>query len=117
MASPTTNGTGPNGKSALEADIALLQSLLVQGPNLEESDIDVTEILRRLEAADGIATGLETRLDGIMDSIDDMLGALEPKGQSVELESAVVRQGDAAVEEQRVVAVATMERVEQREHE
>ncbi|EPT03424.1 hypothetical protein FOMPIDRAFT_74696 [Fomitopsis schrenkii] len=121
MSSPSTNGTSPNGtqsaqpRSTLEADVALLQSLLVQDPNFEESDLDVAEILRRFEAADGIATGLESRLDDIMGNLDSMLGALEPKGQIVEHESVVVRQGDVVVEEEHVVAVETTERAEQGE--
>ncbi|KAH9929768.1 uncharacterized protein B0H18DRAFT_174079 [Fomitopsis serialis] len=85
MAAPETSGAQTNGtqstqpRSALDADIALLQSLLSQEHNDEpESDLDVAEILKRLETADGIAAGLESRLDGIMGSIDSMLGALEP---------------------------------------
>lgn len=121
MPSPNTNGTIPNGtpsaepRSTLESDVALLQSLLVEDPNFEESDVNVVELLRRLETADGIATGLESRLDDIMGSLDSMLGALEPKGEIVEQESVVVRQGDVVVEEERVVAVAMAERAEREE--
>ena len=119
MASPKTNGEPTNGapstesRSALEADVALLQALLVQDHNFEESDFDVVEILRRLETADGIATGLESRLDDIMGNLDSMLGALDPKGQIVEQESVVVQQDDVVVEEERVAAVATAEQTEQ----
>ncbi|KAI0652736.1 hypothetical protein C8Q79DRAFT_886428, partial [Trametes meyenii] len=82
MATPTSNGKGSQQNShpvsqnnSLEADIALLSSLLSQ--NVDESDPDVSELLRRLEAAEGIADGVESRLDGIMDHLDNLLGDLE----------------------------------------
>ncbi|KAI0673995.1 hypothetical protein C8Q78DRAFT_1076940 [Trametes maxima] len=78
------NGNGAQRKSSaakssnsLEADIALLSNLLSQ--NVDESDPDVAEILRRLEAAEGIADGVESRLDGIMDHLDSLLGNLEAR--------------------------------------
>ena len=122
MASPKTNGTNPNGSSpqphsTLEADVALLQSLLVQDPNFEESDLDVVEILKRLETADGIATGLESRLDEIVDSLDSMISALDSGGQVVEQESVAVQQGDIVVEEERVIAVAATEEAERKDGE
>ncbi|KAI0658294.1 hypothetical protein C8Q70DRAFT_934262 [Cubamyces menziesii] len=82
MSSSLPNGNAPkqnggNSPSALEADIALLSNLLSQ--NVDESDPDVTEMLRRLEAAEGIADGVESRLDGIIDHLDDLLNDLETR--------------------------------------
>ncbi|KZT73232.1 hypothetical protein DAEQUDRAFT_459879 [Daedalea quercina L-15889] len=112
MAAPKTNGAQPNGtpptqpRSTLDADITLLQSLLTQDQN-DESDLDVAEILKRLETADGIATGLEGRLDDIMSNLDSMINVLEPEGKIIEQESAIVRQGDTTMQEERVVAVSS----------
>ncbi|TFY50561.1 hypothetical protein EVJ58_g10997 [Rhodofomes roseus] len=107
MAQPKTDVAQANGapasqpRNTLDADLALLQTLLAQGQN-DESEADVAEILRRLETADGIATGLESRLDDIMGNIDTMLGALEPQGRVVERESVMV-------EDERVVPIAATE--------
>ncbi|KAH9837363.1 uncharacterized protein C8Q71DRAFT_598392 [Rhodofomes roseus] len=111
MAQPKTDVAQANGapasqpRNTLDADLALLQSLLAQGQN-DESEADVAEILRRLETADGIATGLESRLDDIMGNINTMLGVLEPQGRVVEHESVMV-------EEERIVAIAATGQGEQ----
>ncbi|KAL7284941.1 hypothetical protein ACG7TL_000029 [Trametes sanguinea] len=85
MPAPVSNGpasqpSNHNNTSSLEADIALLSDLLSQGR--DESSRDVIELLRRLEAAEGIADGVESRLDGIMDHLDSMLSELETRTSS-----------------------------------
>ena len=85
MPSLLPNGNAPrrdggNTSSSLEADIALLSNLLSQ--NVDESDPDVAEVLRRLEAAEGIADGVESRLDGIIDHLDNLLSDLEARATS-----------------------------------
>ncbi|KAH9854377.1 hypothetical protein C2E23DRAFT_71423 [Lenzites betulinus] len=64
-------------QGSLQADIDLLSNLLSQ--NVDESDPDVVELLRRLETAEGIADGVESRLDGIMDHLDNLLHDLESR--------------------------------------
>ncbi|KAI9067220.1 hypothetical protein FKP32DRAFT_1588860 [Trametes sanguinea] len=114
MPAPISNGLGrkpvnePNANS-LEADIALLSNLLSQ--ETDESSHDVTELLRRLEAAEGIADGVESRLDGIMDHLDSMLSELETRTTATQGEgdakAAVTTTEVEAVEEIAVVSTGT----------
>ncbi|EMD31145.1 hypothetical protein CERSUDRAFT_100696 [Gelatoporia subvermispora B] len=76
MSSKPNGVSNPTG-SSLESDIALLQRILQQTES-EGDDADVTELLRRLDSADGIARDVESRLDGMIGGLDDLLGALEP---------------------------------------
>ncbi|TFK79497.1 hypothetical protein K466DRAFT_437781, partial [Polyporus arcularius HHB13444] len=66
---------------SLEADIALLTQLLSGGGSgdPEADGEEVAELLRKLEAAEDIADGMEERLDGIMDNLDDLLSDLEAR--------------------------------------
>ncbi|KAI0343579.1 hypothetical protein BDW22DRAFT_1356038 [Trametopsis cervina] len=69
---PPTQGNG------LQDDIALLASLLAAEPNSDEIDeTHISELLRRLDAANGVASGVETRLDDILSNLDGLLGKLE----------------------------------------
>ena len=75
---PNGSRNGTPTKSSLEADIALLQKLL--SADIDESDPEnVAELLKRLEAAEGLADGVEDRLDGIIDHLDTLLSDLEMK--------------------------------------
>ena len=73
---------------SFDADVALLTSLLSQssthpsadGDVVDERDIEgpeLQELLRCLETADGIARGMESRLDDFIGNLDRMLGSLE----------------------------------------
>ncbi|KAI0640293.1 hypothetical protein C8Q77DRAFT_1069998 [Trametes polyzona] len=106
------NGLPPESKKSgsahsLEADIALLSNLLSQ--NVDESDPDVAELLRRLDAAEGIADGVESRLDGIMDHLDNLLSDLESKTAPQHGEGAVAHVEEEVV----VVASGSQEAVEE----
>lgn len=64
--------------SNIQSDIALLRALLKDGEpgdSLDEPDIE--ELLRRLESADGIARGVEDRLDDVIGNLDGLLKSLE----------------------------------------
>ncbi|KAI0328472.1 hypothetical protein GY45DRAFT_1326351 [Cubamyces sp. BRFM 1775] len=105
MPSSLSNGNAPkrdggNASSSLEADIALLSNLLSQ--NVDESDPDVAEVLRRLEAAEGIADGVESRLDGIIDHLDNLLSDLEARATPEQGTDAT--QSSIVVEEVAVVS-------------
>lgn len=80
-----TSKTSSAAQSTLDDDIALLTSLLAQSGGGEEGDIEgpeLQELLRRLETADGVARGVESRLDDIIGNLDRMLGGLETAGGS-----------------------------------
>lgn len=69
---------------SLDSDIALLTSLLAQSIGSDEHDIDgreLQELLRRLETADGVARGVESRLDEVIGNLDQLLGGLEAANQ------------------------------------
>lgn len=62
-------------------------SILVQTQDHKPDDADdpqVTELLRQLIAADGVAKGVEERLDGIIDNLDILLSSLESELRSSE---------------------------------
>ncbi|KAG1719449.1 hypothetical protein EDB19DRAFT_698654 [Suillus lakei] len=74
-----TNSTSNNGlDNSLEADIAHLNTLLLNG-SLDGSNEteDLMEILARLDSADGVAKGIEGRLDGMLGTLDNLLASLE----------------------------------------
>ena len=89
-------------KTSLEIDISMLASLIastttttnggktvdpdtVEGENIEELGVDeVEELIRRLEAADGIANGVEDKLNGILEHLDGLLSSLETTGEKKE---------------------------------
>lgn len=69
----------------LNADVAALASLLgVTNPNgvtadsdRELSGDDLAALLSQLDQANGIASGVESRLDGLIGALDELLGGLE----------------------------------------
>ena len=99
MSSSSPNGSqnGAPAKPSLDADIALLQKLLSE--DIDDSNPEnVAELLKRLEAAEGLAGGVEERLDGIMDHLDALLGDLEAKHADGTVKAAEVEVGVTAVE-------------------
>lgn len=76
--------------NSLDADIALLTQLLAQSASGEEGDVEGPELqalLRRLEAADGVARGVEGRLDDLIGNLDQILGGLETEGEQLSAQS------------------------------
>jgi hypothetical protein len=74
----------PNGaESGLDAEVAALAALLSQG-HVDESELSeqhLAELLRQLEQADGVARGVEDRLDGMLKNLDDLLEGMESGSQ------------------------------------
>ncbi|TCD68302.1 hypothetical protein EIP91_011161 [Steccherinum ochraceum] len=68
------------------ADIAMLNALLAQQQPSSDadpasmSDLDIAEELRRIEAAHGLAEGMEDRLDGLIGNLDRLLESLQGAG-------------------------------------
>lgn len=102
---PKSDGAARPNQSSLQSDITLLQSLLSQDETVEDSDPDITELLRRLEAADGVATGLEDRLDEIIGGLDNLLGTLETGEQQVGTSQETATEDDSVVQEEQTRVV------------
>ncbi|KAJ3476203.1 hypothetical protein NLI96_g11316 [Meripilus lineatus] len=74
----STDKQPPRSGQALETDISILASILSKSTaSSDAEDIDVAELLSQLETANGIAEGVESRLDGILQHLDGMLHSLE----------------------------------------
>ena len=43
-------------------------------------EVDISELLARLECADGMAKGVEGRLDDILEDLDRLLESMEGRG-------------------------------------
>jgi hypothetical protein len=102
MSSDDRSPNQPNQTSSLETNISTLASLIAStttttangdgtgdpgAADRETGELvveDVEELLRRLEAADGIADGVEGKLDGILEHLDGLLSSLETTGATKE---------------------------------
>jgi len=104
MSSDKETPNRPNQTSSLESDISALASLIastkpttttngdrtgdpetVDGKESGELRAeDVEGLLRRLEAANGLADGVEDKLDGILEHLDGLLSSLEATGETKE---------------------------------
>jgi hypothetical protein len=69
---------------AMEADIAKLGLLLSQESDNSEAETDVSRLLERLENANGMAQGVEDKIDGLLEKLDGLLVSLETKGELAE---------------------------------
>ncbi|KAJ7754992.1 hypothetical protein DFH07DRAFT_496872 [Mycena maculata] len=63
--------------AAIEADVAELNELLSRDTLDDAGEASVAELLARLESADGVATGVENKLDVLLGNLDNLLAALE----------------------------------------
>ncbi|KAF9245639.1 hypothetical protein BU15DRAFT_70709 [Melanogaster broomeanus] len=63
----------------VEPDVGLSGSLLTESDQTPISDSELVELLAHLDNADSMARGVESRLDGILDTLDNLLAGLEPK--------------------------------------
>lgn len=77
---PTTDSTNANTLQSIDADVALLSSLLNQDDVDPGADAaNLAELLRRLDGANGVAQGLESKIDDVLGNLDNLLAALESK--------------------------------------
>lgn len=74
--------------AAIEADIAELNDLLSKDTLDDAGEASVAELLARLETANGVATGVENKLDALLGNLDNLLAALEKKDDSNESHSS-----------------------------
>jgi hypothetical protein len=92
-ASPT-NGQTTIRSPPLDTDISTLAAALSATSNVSEdrelSGEDLAALLRQLEQADGVAKGVESRLDKLLNGLDQLLGSIgedDEKGVHEEAES------------------------------
>lgn len=81
------SATAMSTKSGLEGDIARLSALLSQGTPAKEAD--VAELLRGIETADGMAQGVEAKLDEMLNNLDQLLASLESESTTTEAQPEV----------------------------
>ncbi|KAG1813997.1 uncharacterized protein BJ212DRAFT_1365002 [Suillus subaureus] len=101
MSNNNNADTGTNGPlnnrldSNLEADIAHLNTLLLNGSldGSHETE-DLMEILARLESADGMAKGIEEKLDGILGTLDNLLTSLETRDEASITEKTISEEAE-----------------------
>ncbi|KAG9019119.1 hypothetical protein FRB90_006187 [Tulasnella sp. 427] len=79
---PAPNGVDTNGASTtLSAQLNKLEQI-INGSGADDEDLgeeEIMELLRQMEEADGIASGLEDKLDGLLENLEGMLKGLEPQ--------------------------------------
>ncbi|KAJ6575485.1 hypothetical protein B0H19DRAFT_1128928 [Mycena capillaripes] len=63
--------------ASIEADIAELSELLSKDTLDDAGEASVAELLARLENADGVAKGVESKLDALLGNLDNLLASLE----------------------------------------
>ncbi|KAG6901724.1 hypothetical protein C0995_008692 [Termitomyces sp. Mi166 len=71
---------------ALTNDLARLDALLAKTKSNEEEDMDVAELLKQLESAEGMAGEVETKVDGILAKLDGIIQEMDGQEQA-EIES------------------------------
>jgi hypothetical protein len=76
---PPANDTNnnPNEQRTIDQDVALLTQLLSAPPEGSEDASNLQELLARMEEANGVASGLEGRLDSVIGRLDELLSGLE----------------------------------------
>ena len=82
MDTPITNSTRDsiNGNTIvteIESDLgqASISELLAEDPSLLGGD-DVAELLQRLSSADSMAQGMESKIDSVLQNLDELLALL-----------------------------------------
>ena len=87
--------------SSLQTNIALLASLLSADGNEDVDDANISELLRRLDTANGVASGVESRLDEILNNLDGLLGTLETEAAKDTAERETSAQGEEKKDEEK----------------
>jgi hypothetical protein len=60
------------------SELAFLQQVISSSESTEEgTDGDIFELLKRLDSADGVAQGVESKLDKLLDNLEGLLEGLE----------------------------------------
>lgn len=74
---PNTNGAQTNG-AQFKNDLEVLSDLLKDGAEVNENDgASVAALIQRLEGANGVAEGMEGKLDDLLSNLDVLLESME----------------------------------------
>lgn len=81
----------------VDQDIDKLKELLDENPTLLGAG-DVSELLRQLAGADDMAQGLESKLDDVLNNLDNLLDVLDnaPKTEAEKESSSSESKGEGA---------------------
>ncbi|KAJ6520186.1 hypothetical protein C8R45DRAFT_51868 [Mycena sanguinolenta] len=63
--------------ASIERDVAELNELLSKETLDDAGEASVAELLARLESADGVAKGVENKLDTLLGNLNNLLASLE----------------------------------------
>ena len=105
MDTPTTNSINgdtivANEKEILQIESDLTQTsiskLLAEDPTLLGGE-DVAELLQRLSGADSMAQGMESRIDSVLQHLDEILALLGAEETPTTSENAGSTSGDPAL--------------------
>lgn len=77
-ASQLRDSTSSDTLASTVSQVAFLQQVISSsGPTEEGAEGDIFEILKQLEAADGVAQGVESKLDKLLENLEGMIEGLE----------------------------------------
>lgn len=69
------------GATTMTSEIAVLAAMITSSTSASESSLteqDLARLLSQLDDANGMAKGMESKLDSMLEQLDDLLGVLEP---------------------------------------
>ncbi|EJU04252.1 hypothetical protein DACRYDRAFT_98959 [Dacryopinax primogenitus] len=94
------NGSGPHAAATQLAD--LLRDIQSFDPSDPSSAEDIGQLLKSIEQADGIAKGIDSRLDTLLQDLEGMIGVLEAdraQGKALDVQTqSRLREDEDAIE-------------------
>lgn len=73
-----TNSSARSPSNTLASEVALLQDFPSPPPSAEDgAGSNIAALLKQLDSADGVAQGVETKLDKILSNLEGLLEVLE----------------------------------------
>jgi hypothetical protein len=105
MSNNTNDGTNSPSNSNIDNSLEAHLNSLLSNSSLDDSNgtDDLTEILARLESADGIASGVEGRLDELLETLDNLLISMETRDG----ETMPENERTMTIEAEQVAVIAT----------
>lgn len=93
--SPSSVNRPSETAASLSDDIENIRLLLSQDVPEDAADQDIEALLQQLERADSIGQNVEGRMDAILETLDGLLGTLQPDGghPTVEAQGGAIAPG------------------------